>query len=101
MSSSTGSIATARPGRRRRLFRLFTETTTGAMYEASLPGLFDLIFQESEQRSITGNELSELALHLFRSGFAVGINRAGGAGPPRCFGLVIRGGAKPPIPNAG
>ena len=32
-------------------------------------------------------------MHLFRSGFAVGINRAGGAGPPRCFALVIRGGA--------
>ena len=39
-------------------------------------------------------ELTELGLHLFRSGFAVGINRAEGQGPPRCFGLVIRGGPK-------
>src|SRR5262249_22620932 len=32
-------------------------------------------------------------MHLLRSGFAVGINRAGGAGPPRSFGVVIRGAA--------
>ena len=76
------------------LFRVLNETTTGAMYEAMVPRVLDLIVPESSGVRVSGKELSEFALHLARSGFAVGINRAGGAGPPRCFGLVIRGGAK-------
>jgi len=76
------------------LYRVLNETTTGAMYKALLPRVLDLIIPEASGVSIAGKELSDLALHLARSGFAVGINRADGKGPPRCFGLVIRGGAK-------
>ena len=67
------------------------------MYEALLPRVLDLIIPDASGVRVSGKELSDFALHLARSGFAVGINRAGGAGPPGCFGLVIRGGAKPPI----
>ncbi len=75
-------------------YRLLNETATGAMYEAALPGVFDLLLSKQAELRINGRELTNLGLHLFRSGFAVGINRAEGQGPPRCFGLVIRGGAK-------
>ena len=44
--------------------------------------------------SMSGKELNHLLRHLAKSGFALGINRAGGVGSPRCFGVVIRGGAK-------
>ena len=67
------------------------------MYEEMLPRVLDLIIPEATGVRVSGKELSDLARHLARSGFAVGINRAGGAGPPRCFGLVIRGGAQRPI----
>ena len=75
-------------------YRLLNETTTGAMYLAALPRLFTLLMREQTDIPLTGRELTELALHLFRSGFAVGINRAGGTGPPRSFAVVIRGAAK-------
>src|ERR1017187_1757379 len=75
-------------------YRLLTETTTGAMYEAALPRVFGLLLSKQTEVRINGRELTNLGLHLIRSGFAVGINRAGGTGPPRCLGLVVRGGAK-------
>jgi Protein of unknown function (DUF1559) len=74
--------------------RLLNETTTGAMYEAMLPRVLDAILSKQTDVSVSGKELTGLLLHLAKSGFAVGINRAGGAGPPRCFGLVFRGGAR-------
>jgi type II secretory pathway pseudopilin PulG len=80
-------------------YRLFTETTTGAMYEAALPRLFGLFLARQNAVQINGRELTKLLSQLFRSGFAVGINRAGGTGPPRSFGLVIRGGAKGDTPK--
>ena len=66
----------------------------GRNVQALLPRVFDVLLSKQSNVSITGKELADLGLHLAKSGFAVGINRAGGVGPPRCFGLVIRGGAK-------
>ncbi|MFI5460254.1 MAG: DUF1559 domain-containing protein [Isosphaerales bacterium] len=75
-------------------YRLLTETTTGAMYEQSISRILDLLLANQSDVPVNGRELTALAMHLLRSGFAVGINRAGGAGPPRCFALVIRAAAK-------
>ncbi len=77
-------------------YRLLSETTTGEMYRAALSRIFAALLREQASASIdfNGRELTDLVLHLFRRGFAVGINRAGGTGPPRCFGIVIRDGAK-------
>ena len=85
-----------RAGKRRRLIEVLTETTTGEMYRAAIPRVFAALLREQAELSIefNGRELTDLVLHLFRRGFAVGINRAGGTGPPRCFGIVIRDGAK-------
>ena len=94
MSSSTGSTATTQAWKKTAASRLLNETTTGAMYEAMLPRVFDAFLSKQSDVSINGKELTDLLRHLAKSGFAVGINRAGGTGAPRCFGLVIRGGAK-------
>jgi prepilin-type processing-associated H-X9-DG protein len=75
-------------------YRLLNETTTGAMYRAALPRVLTLLLREQAGISLNGREFTELALHLFRFGFAVGINRAGGTGPPRSFAIVIRSAAK-------
>ncbi len=77
-------------------YRLLNETTTGEMYRAALPRIFAALLREHADVSsnFDGRELTELVWHLFLRGFAVGINRAGGTGPPRCFGMVIRDGAK-------
>ncbi len=80
--------------RRTAAYRLLNETTTGAMYLAALPRVFGLLLREQGDVPLNGRELAELVVQLFRSGFAVGINRAGGTGPPRSFALVVRGGAK-------
>ena len=48
MSSSTASTITARHGKRPP-FRLLNETTTGAMYEAMLPRVFDLLLPRVER----------------------------------------------------
>ena len=69
------------------------------MYEAALPRLFGLFLARQNAVRIDGRELTKFLSQLFRSGFAVGINRAGGTGPPRSFGLVIRGGAKGDTPK--
>ena len=69
------------------------------MYEAALPRLFGLFLARQNAVRINGRELTKFLSQLFRSGFAVGINRAGGTGPPRSFGLVIRGGAKGDTPK--
>ncbi len=74
--------------------RLLNETTTGAMYRAALPRILEVLLHEDTEISLGGSEFAQLALHLFRSGFAAGINRAGGAGPPRCMAIVVRGAAK-------
>jgi hypothetical protein len=74
-------------------YGLLTETTTGAMYEQSIGRIFDLVLRKQADVPVSGQELVFLAKHLLRSGFAVGINRAGGKGPPRSFGIVIRGAA--------
>jgi prepilin-type processing-associated H-X9-DG protein len=74
--------------------RLLNETTTGAMYEAMLPRVLDATLSKQSDASLTGKELTLIFEHLAKSGFAIGINRAGGAEPPRCFGLVFRGGAR-------
>ncbi len=44
--------------------------------------------------SVGGRDLVALGEHLLHSGCAVGINRAEGAGPPRCFAVVVRGAAR-------
>jgi prepilin-type processing-associated H-X9-DG protein len=75
-------------------FRLLNETTTGVMYRAALPRIFTLLLREEAEIPLNGRELTDLALHLFRFGFAVGINRAGGTGPPRSFAIVLRGAAE-------
>ncbi len=71
-------------------YRLLNETTTGAMLEQSAARLMDLALG-SQGATVGGRDLVALGEHLLRSGFAVGINRAGGAGPTRCVALVIRG----------
>ena len=73
--------------------RLLNETTTGAMLEHSIVHLLDRIGAAQSQVPAKSRELVDLGKHLLRSGFAVGINRAGGVGLPRCLALVIRGGA--------
>ena len=75
-------------------YRLLNETTTGAMLEQSFARLLDELILKNAGGLLRGRELVGLGEHLLRAGFAVGINRAGGVGPPRSFGLVIRGGAK-------
>jgi Protein of unknown function (DUF1559) len=74
--------------------RLLNETTTGAMYEAMLPRAFDSLLSKQSDVSLNGKELTAVLRHVAKSGFAVGINRTGGTGAPRCFCLVMRGGAK-------
>jgi prepilin-type processing-associated H-X9-DG protein len=74
-------------------YRLFNETTTGAMYEQAVERLVGLVPPGQMPLPVQGKELVALWLHLVRSGFAVGVNRAGGEGPPRCLAVVIRGGA--------
>ena len=75
-------------------YRLLNETTTGAMYEQSISRILGLILAKQSGLPVNGRDLEMLGVHLLRSGFAVGINRAGGAGPPRCFAVVIRAAAK-------
>ena len=74
-------------------YRLLNETTTGAMFEQSAARLLDLVLTRQQGIPVGGRDLVALAEHLLRSGCAVGINRAGGAGPPRSLGFVIRGAA--------
>ena len=76
-------------------YKLLNETTTGAMYEQML-GAARRSWSRRARRDCQsrGKNWSPLGLHLIRSGFAVGINRAGGEGPPRCLCVVIRGGAR-------
>jgi prepilin-type processing-associated H-X9-DG protein len=78
-------------------YRLLNETTTGVLLEESLARLVNMTMGRQSGAVIGGREAVALGVSLLRSGFAVGINRAGGAGPPQCFGVVIRGGAKPEI----
>ena len=75
-------------------YRLLNDTTTGAMYRAALPRIFEVLLREDTAFPLKGNELTELVLHLFRSGFAVGINRPGDTGSPRSFALALRGAGK-------
>jgi len=75
-------------------YRLLNETTTGAIYEQSISRILDLILAKQSDVPVNGQELEGLAMHLLRSGFAVGINRAGGAGRPRCFAVIIRAAAR-------
>jgi prepilin-type processing-associated H-X9-DG protein len=72
------------------LYRLLNETTTGALYERSLGRLLEIILRKQAGAPANGRELFALGIHVVRSGFAVGINRAGGAGPPRSFAVVLR-----------
>ena len=74
-------------------YRLLNETTTGAMLEQSIARLLDRLLASQPQLPVKGRELVALSENLLRSGFAVGINRAGGVGLPRCLALVVRGGA--------
>ena len=74
-------------------YRLLNETTTGAMLEESAAHLIDLMMAGEPRVPVRGGELVALGKHLLRGGFAMGVNRAGGVGSPRCFALVIRGGA--------
>ncbi len=81
-------------------YRLLNETTTGAMYRAALPRIFTKLLGDPAVGSnninidINGRDLTDLMLYLFRRGFAVGINRAGGTDPPSCFAIVARGAGK-------
>src|SRR5689334_11848169 len=75
-------------------YRVLTETTTGAMLEQTLARLLDEVVLGGTGAPARGRDLVGLGEHLLRSGFAVGINRRGGVGLPRSFGIVVRGGAK-------
>jgi prepilin-type processing-associated H-X9-DG protein len=75
-------------------YRVLNETTTGAMLEQTLARFLDEVVVSGTGVPARGREVVDLGEHLLRSGFAVGINRRGGAGLPRSFGIVIRGGAK-------
>ena len=74
-------------------YRLLTETTTGAMLEQSAARLLDLVLSGRTGALVGGRDLVALGKHVLRFGCAVGINHAGGAGPPRCVAVVIRGAA--------
>jgi hypothetical protein len=74
-------------------YRLLNETTTGAMLEQTLARFLDEVVFSGIGVPARGRELVGLGEHLLRSGFAVGINRRGGMGLPRSFGIVVRGGA--------
>jgi prepilin-type processing-associated H-X9-DG protein len=74
-------------------YRLLNETRTGVLYAQSICRMLNLILAKQPDVPATGPELEAFALHLVRRGIAVGINRAGGAGPPRSLGVVLRGGA--------
>ena len=73
--------------------RVLTETTTGAMLEQSAARLLDLVLSGRPGSVVGGRDLVALGKHVLRFGCAVGINRDGGAGPPRCLAVVIRGAA--------
>ena len=78
-------------------YRLLTETTTGAMLEQSIVQVLDLVLAASQSQALAkSDEFVALGKHLLRSGFALGINRSGGVGLPRCLAVVIRGGASGP-----
>ena len=66
-------------------YRLLNETTTGAMLEQSIARILDMMLADDPGPG-PGPRAGALGVHLLRSGFAVGINRAGGAGLPRSFG---------------
>ena len=74
-------------------YRLLNETTTGAMLEQTITRLLESLLARQPGIPVKGREAVALGKHLLRSGFALGINRAGGVGLPRCFALVIRDGA--------
>jgi hypothetical protein len=74
-------------------YRLLTETTTGAMLEQSAARLLDLVQSGRAGIVVGGRDQVALGKHLLQFGCAVGVNRAGGAGPPRCLAVVIRGAA--------
>ncbi|HZW33054.1 MAG TPA: DUF1559 domain-containing protein, partial [Isosphaeraceae bacterium] len=74
-------------------YRLLNETTTGAMLEQTLVRLLESLLARQPGIPVKVSEVIALGKHLLQSGFALGINRAGGVGLPRCFALVIRGGA--------
>ena len=74
-------------------YRVLTETTTGAMLEQSAARLLDLVLSGRSGAAVGGRDLVALGKHLLRSGCAVGMNRAGGVGPPHCLAVVIRGAA--------
>jgi hypothetical protein len=78
-------------------YRLWNETSTGALYEQAIARAAEALAATQAKSPVTGQEVAAAATHLLRSGFAVGINRAGGEGPPRCLGIVMRGGAHGPV----
>ncbi len=51
------------------------------MYEQSVSRMLDLILAKQSGLPVNGRDLEALAVYMLRSGFAVGINRAGAAGP--------------------
>jgi prepilin-type processing-associated H-X9-DG protein len=75
-------------------YRLLNETTTAELYEKSVSRLLDLVLSKQSGAPLNGREAVTLAMHVLRAGFAVGINRAGGSGPPRSFAMVLRAAAK-------
>src|SRR5262249_60093929 len=58
-------------------YRLLNETTTGAMLEQTLARLLEWFLAHQPGFSLKGREVVGLGKHLLRSGFAVGITRAG------------------------
>ncbi len=73
-------------------YRILNETTTGAMLEQTLAHVLDMIAVGPAAMPPKGREPVALGKRLLHSGFAVGINRAGGVGLPRSLAVVIRGG---------
>ena len=80
--------------------KILNETTTGAMLESVARQLFSAIKLKANGFEFPSyDDLSAIARHMVRSGFAFGINRKPGdpKAKPSCIGLVLRGGAKGPL----
>ncbi len=78
-------------------YKLWNETTTGALYEQTIARLVDTLVAGQPKPPITGSELAAGAAQARARGFRGGHQPRGGEGPPRCLGIVIRGGAKGPF----
>lgn len=78
-------------------YRLLTETTTGAMLEATAEGLLDRVLEASPPPSnvkLSGKEMLAIVKMTINSGFAFGVNRRPDEPKAYAIGLVVRGAAR-------